>query len=47
MKKAEIKDRLDLVDDRFAVMIKKYPVLSAVVIGAAFLIGLVTGWWLL
>ena len=42
---SELKDRLSKVDDRFVVMVKKYPVLSAVVILTSVAVGLVLGVW--
>jgi len=43
MKKAEIKARMSLVDDRFMVLVKKYPVLSIVIVLSSVLIGFVLG----
>ena len=43
MKKAEIKARLDKIDDRIPVMLKKYPVVSFVMIMVPFVVGLVIG----
>lgn len=43
MKKAEIKDRFDKVDDRLKVLIKKYPFVFTAVLLAGAIIGLLAG----
>ena len=43
MKKAEIKDRIAKVDDRFLILVQKYPVLSFVVIMVSLCIGMIIG----
>jgi hypothetical protein len=43
MKTKELKDRVSKVDDRIPVLIKKYPVVFATVVGAGMLIGFIVG----
>jgi len=43
MKKAEIKDRIDKVDDRLKVLIKKYPLVFSAVLLAGAILGLLAG----
>ena len=42
-KKQSVKDRVDKLDERIPVLVKKYPVVFGVVCGGGFLIGLVVG----
>lgn len=43
MKKAELKDRFDKVDERIPVLLKRYPVVSFVMIMVPFVAGMVVG----
>ena len=43
MKKAEIKGRIDKVDDRVKVLIKKYPFVFAGLVGASMIVGIGVG----
>lgn len=43
MKKDELKERLGKADERILVMMKKYPVVFALLTGVPFILGIILG----
>jgi hypothetical protein len=43
MKKDELKERFDKLDERIPVLIKKYPLVSTVMVVVPFVVGVVVG----